>query len=446
MTKYLQTCAMIVLAAAVAMALSACDKKKKKTKTPKDEVDTSALQSPGEGEEAAGEEGLTATGEYDLGESGQEATFDEPAPELEDVGKKSKEKGDKITQEGVALLAAGNTSGAAAKFQEALDVDPKAHVAAYNLGVMAEMDGKFTQAKKYYKQAFTAQPDYGPAVAAYVMLEYKTSGSKSEALSFIEPKAKKHPDVAEIQAAYAKLLVDNGQIEKAMTAAKEALKKDERSVPAMVALAKAYHKNGQNEFAKYIAGQAKDIDPQNADVYVVLSYIALADKNKKLAVEHLKKAVELSPNLIEARNNLAVLLLDGANFEEAAVHLEKIVPLASYKAEIFLNLGEAYRGLKKWKEAIDAFAQADKLGAPKSMIYFNLALLYFSADTIAGLSKKDAYKKSQSYFIKYRDAVGAKTAAEEIDIDSYLKRLDKMIKIQEKLEAKKSGGGEGEGG
>jgi tetratricopeptide (TPR) repeat protein len=445
MTKHLQTCALIVLAAAAAMALSACDKKKKKTKTP-NEVDTSSLQAPGEGETKGEEEGLTATGEYDLGESDQKATFDEPAPELEDVGKKSKEKGDKITQEGVALLAAGNTSGAKAKFKEALDVDPKAHAAAYNLGVMAEMDGEFTQAKKYYKQAFTAQPDYGPAVAAYVMLEYKTSGSKSEALSFIEPKAKKYPDVAEIQAAYAKLLVDNGQIEKAMTAAKEALKKDERSVPAMVALAKAYHKNGQNEFAKYIAGQAKDIDPDNADVYVVLSYIALADNNKKLAVDHLKKAVELSPNLIEARNNLAVLLLDGANFEEAAAHLEKIVPLASYKAEIFLNLGEAYRGMKKWKEAIDAFAQAEKLGAPKSMIYFDLALLYFSADVIAGMSKKEAYQKSQSFFIKYRDAVGAKTASQEIDVDSYLKRLDKMIKIQEKLEAKKKGGGEGEGG
>jgi tetratricopeptide (TPR) repeat protein len=146
---------------------------------------------------------------------------------------------------------------------------------------------------------------------------------------------------------------------------------------------------------------------------------------------------------VEAQNNLAVLLLDGASFDEAAAHLEAIVPYASYKAEIFLNLGEAYRGMKKWKEAIDTFNQAEKLGAPKSLLYFNLALLYFSADTIPGLTKKQAYEKSRSYFIKFRDEVGAKAASEEIDIDSYLKRLDKMISIQEKLEAKKAASGEG---
>jgi hypothetical protein len=35
---------------------------------------------------------------------------------------------------------------------------------------------------------------------------------------------------------------------------------------------------------------------------------------------------------------------------------------------------------------------------------------------------------------------------EEIDVDTYLKRLDKMISIQEKLEAKKAASGGGGGG
>ncbi len=433
----------LLVASAALFVAAACDKDKKETKTP-DKVDTG-----GTGDETAGGEdefGLGATGSYSLGETDTSSTLDEPAPSLADVGSKAKETGQKYTDEGNALLAGGNLSGAAAKFKEALDADPKAHVAAYNLGVISEKAGKFAQAKTYYKQSFTAKPDYGPPVAAYVMLEYRTTGSRSSALKFIEPRAQKYKDAYEIQSAYAKLLVDDDQVTKAMDVAKDVLKKDEKNVEAMVALAKAYYKNGQNEFAKYIITQAEDIDASNPEIYVILANIALASDNKKLAAGHLKKAVELNPKLVEAQNNLAVLLLDGASFEEAAAHLEAIVPFASYKAEIFLNLGEAYRGMKKWKESIDTFKQAEKLGAPKSMIYFNLALLYFSADTIPGMSKKQAYEKSRSYFIKYRDEVGAKAASDEIDIDSYLKRLDKMISIQEKLEAKKaaSGGGGGD--
>lgn len=433
----------LLVAAAVLLGPAACDKDKKKTKTP-DKVDTTAggTETEGEGDEF----GLGATGTYSLGETDTDSTIDEPAPSLADVGSKAKETGKKYTDEGIALLAGGNMSGASAKFKDALDADPKAHVAAYNLGVISEKGGKFAQAKTYYKQSFTAKPDYGPAVAAYVMLEYRTTGSRSSALKFIEAKAQKYKDAYEIQSAYAKLLVDDNQVSKAMDVAKSVLKKDERNVQAMVALAKAYYKNDQTEFAKYIVTQAQDIDSSDPEIYVILANIALASDNKKLAMGHLKKAVELNPKLVEAQNNLAVLLLDGASFDEAAAHLEAIVPYASYKAEIFLNLGEAYRGMKKWKEAIDTFKQAEKLGAPKSMLYFNLALLYFSADSIPGLSKKQAYEKSRSYFIKFRDEVGAKAAMEEIDVDTYLKRLDKMISIQEKLEAKKAASGGGGGG
>jgi Flp pilus assembly protein TadD len=428
----------LMLTAGLALVLHACNKNKEETKTAADETKPPAEEKTG-AEEGAGD--ITS---YTMGETEQKATFDEPAPDLESVGSGAQKEGQKATDEGIALLTGGNTSGAAAKFQAALEADPKACVAAYNLGVISEREGKMTQAKKYYKQAFTAKPDYGPAVAAYVMLEYKTSGSLTAALNFIEPKAKKYPEAWAIQAAYAKLLVEDNQIDKAMGVAKEVLKKDERNVEAMIALASAYHCNGQDEFAKFIINQAKDIEESNPEIYVVLADIAMAAGNKKLASTHLQKAIELNPYLVEAQNNLAVMLLDGANFEEAAKHLVAIVPVASYKGEIFLNLGEAYRGLRKWDDAMDAFAKAEKLGAPKEMIYFNLALLYFAADSVKGLGKKEILLKSQSYFIKYRDEVGAKAASDEIDIDSYLKRLDNMIRIQEKLDAKKSAKTSGE--
>jgi len=232
------------------------------------------------------------------------------------------------------------------------------------------------------------------------------------------------------------------------------LKKAQKNAAAKAVLGRAYHKNGQDEFAKYILGQAIENDPNLGEPYFVLAEIALSAGEKKVAITNLKKAVELNPYLVEARNNLAVLFLDGASFEEAATHLEAAVKLAPKNGEVLLNLGEAYRGQKKWKEAVSAYEKAQDLGVPASMIYLDLALLYFSADVIEGMSRKEILLKAQAFFIKFRDAVGAKAASQEIDIDSYLKRIDKMIKIEDKkaakakepAETKDEGSGGAEGG
>ncbi len=416
------------LVAAAALLAAACDKNKEETTTP-DELDKPIL-SPADDEGEAGDESYGLEG--DLG-SGDTDDYEVPAAAAEEP-----ETLDQNTEAGIALLGSGDMSGAKKSFKDALDANPKAHVAAYNLGVIAEKDGDLKTAKKYYTKSFKAKPGYGPPIAAYALVEYKETGSHKTALKFIEPKAQKYPASYATQAAYAKLLVDDGRLSKAMDVAKAVLKKDERNLDAMIALARAYLGNGQYEFARFIVNQARDIDENDPEVYMVLAGIAMEEKKMKLARTHLKKAVELNPYFLEARNNLAVLLLDGANFEEAAGHLEALAAVSEFNAEVFLNLGEAYRGMRKWKEAIKTYGKAEKLGAPKSMIYFNLAILYFSAESIEGMTRKEILRKSQSYFLKYRDEVGAKAASEEIDLDMYLKRLDKMIKIQEKLEAKKA--------
>ena len=435
---------LVCLVAAAALLAVACGKNGEETTTP-DDLDKPIL-SPADDEGETGDESYGLEGD----ESGESYEYAEPAAAVEKPPEP--ETLDKSTEAGIALLGSGDMSGAKKSFKDALDDNPKAYIAAYNLGVMAEKDGDLKKAKKYYKKSYKAKPSYGPPVAAYALIEYKETGSHKTALKFIEPRAKKYPTSYAMQAAYAKLLVDDGKLSKAMDVAKNVLKKDERNLDAMIALARAYLDNGQHEFAKFIVNQARDIDDGDPEVYMVLAGIAKAEKKTKLARTHLKKAVELNPYFIEARNNLAVLLLDGANFKEAAGHLEALAAASEFNGEVFLNLGEAYRGMRKWKDAINAYKKADKLGAPKSMIYFNLAILYFSAETIGGMTRKEILRKSQSNFLKFRDEVGAKMASEDIDIDLYLKRLDKMIKIQEKIEAKKkakeakaaSGGGEEE--
>jgi len=269
----------------------------------------------------------------------------------------------------------------------------------------------------------------------------------------VQPFATKYPDAAPIQNAYGAILVENDQPGKATEVAKGVLKADEKNVKAMIVLGRAYHKSGQDETARYVLSEALKQDPSDGEIYYAFSLIDLDAKEKKLAVAHLKKAVELTPSLLDARNNLAVLYLDGGSFQEAADQLAAAAKLAPYKGEVFLNLGEAYRGLRQWKDAIGAYEKAEKLGVPGTLISFNLGLLYYSADAIEGMSRKDILKKAQSYFIKYRDAAGPKAAAQDtVNVDEILKLIDAMIKKQEAIEKKKAAAAaapaeeEGEGG
>ncbi|HEY3595350.1 MAG TPA: hypothetical protein VGL13_15795, partial [Polyangiaceae bacterium] len=104
---------------------------------------------------------------------------------------------------GAAAYAAGDVVGARAAFQEATQADPRAYQAQYSLGVVLERMGD-ARAADAYRQAFTIQKDYDPAISAYANY-LGTRGRLGEAESFLQSKRAELPNSAGVLAALAEI-------------------------------------------------------------------------------------------------------------------------------------------------------------------------------------------------------------------------------------------------
>ncbi|MDP9331586.1 MAG: tetratricopeptide repeat protein [Actinomycetota bacterium] len=67
-------------------------------------------------------------------------------------------------QQGLAAQRAGDLDGAAAAYEDVLDVRPNDKYALYNLGVIAQGDGVTQLAEGYYRSALDADPNFEPAL------------------------------------------------------------------------------------------------------------------------------------------------------------------------------------------------------------------------------------------------------------------------------------------
>src|SRR5690606_37519697 len=94
------------------------------------------------------------------------------------------------------------------------------------------------RAMQYYQQALRIQPDYERAIEGIARIHLRR-GNASEAVSFVQPLAEQWQRNLHIQAILGDVLVNANRPEEAIAAARRALRRDERFVPAMVVLVKA---------------------------------------------------------------------------------------------------------------------------------------------------------------------------------------------------------------
>src|SRR5262249_41955174 len=150
--------------------------------------------------------------------------------------------------------------------QQALDADSSAYKAVYNLGVLADRSGDENRAIQYYQQSLRIQPDYERAVAGIATI-YIRRGSTDQAIGFVRPLAGQWTRNLALQAVYGDVLVQANQPEQGIEAARGALRRDERFVPAMIVLVKANLRLGRTELAESILDQAIETSDGIAELH-----------------------------------------------------------------------------------------------------------------------------------------------------------------------------------
>lgn len=334
--------------------------------------------------------------------------------------------------QGVSAASSGDSAAATRAFQQALNTDGNAYKAAYNLGVMSDRAGNEGRALEYYRRALSIQADYERAAEGIVTIHVRR-GNVPDAVAFIEPLARQWERNLYLQALLAETLVHADRLDDAVAAARRALRRDERFVPAMVAIVKASLKRGRTELAQAVLTQALGVDDNNAELHYLKGRMLLEEDGRlREALTELRRAVTLRPDYAEARMALGIQLMAGGNYAEALTQFQSAARLAPTLVAVHLNLGDAYRANKQWQQAKSSFDRALKMRSNLPEAHFNMGLMYLTAGaSFPGLDQLAALQKARTEFTRYRDMMGPRLDREDPSV-GYLEDLTRQIEREQK--------------
>ena len=349
-------------------------------------------------------------------------------------------KAKKAFDKGVSAAAAGDSGKAESEFRSAIDRDPNAYAAIYNLGVLADRAGKEQDAINYYKRALGQLSDYEPAARGISTIQLRR-GQVQGAVGTVEPLANQYRANLEMQALYAEVLVEARRYDESWMAARRALKCDERFVPALIALAKASRAQGRDELADSILDQALQVDSQVAELHFLDGERLKTEPGRlRVAMAAYERAVQLRPGYAEARMALGIQLLAGGNYPGALSHFQAAERLVPTLPAVHVNLGDAYRANRQWTEAQQAYRRALELQSKLPEAHYGMGLLFLTAGAeFPGLDELTAYEKAVDELNRYRSEMGPRLARDD-QSEEYLRDLDRMIKrVRRRIEREQGG-------
>ncbi len=342
-------------------------------------------------------------------------------------------------RDGLAASRAGNDAAARQAFEATLSADPSAFKAAYALGVISDRAGNETRALEYYRQSLRLQADYERA-AEGVIAVYIRRAAVPDALAFIEPLARQWVRNLALQALYAEVLVAADRPDDAITAARAALRRDERFVPAMIALVKASLKRQppRTELAESVLDQALAIDENNAEAHFIKGRMQQTANRLGEALAEYRKAVDLRPDYVEARVALGLQFIASGNYDEAQQSFETAARLLPGSVEIALNLADAYRSSKQWTKAKATFDRALQMRERLPQAHFNLGLMYMAAgDQFPGLDKMTSLQRATQEINLYRDQMGPALPRTDTSTDLLADIAKQIEREQKRLDREK---------
>lgn len=323
-----------------------------------------------------------------------------------------------------------NPRAAMDKFVEAAGRTTYFYAAWFNAGVAAERAGDAGAAERHYREALKVRPDYGPALVNLSMLLEK-GGRASESDRVIDDALARHGDRSGPHVAAAMRAYRRGELKRAETEALEAIRIDERSVPAMHLMARVFFQQKRYDTAKFALKNALDLEPGNALLRLDLGHVMMKLEEEKDALVEYARAAQLRPDLAEAQESHGILLLKSGDPEAALAALEKNAQLRPGSARAQLHLGNALRANKKYKEAVAAYKKALEIDAELDEAHFNLACLYMD-NPIEGVDELDQLKLAQEEFKVFEERAGKIDAKVKGRLTEYVESVDKRVKRLER--------------
>jgi len=260
------------------------------------------------------------------------------------------------------------------RFEAVQQADPTFAEADYNLGVLAERQGKREQAFTHYRSALQKKPSLKPAAEGLARLT-RAQGDVASATAQWNDIARAFPDDAESRAQLAELYRLGSDHDRAQEMARQALIRDPKNLDAYKTLLRSNLDRKQFAMAELVGVRALKISTTDPDLYLAIGDVQLAKGAVDKAAAQYQKALEASPSFVPARLALARLALRDEDFAAAEKHLSRAVADGGGTAEVHLDLGVAYRGLGQPDKALAEYDAAEKLQPKLAAVYLNRGIV-----------------------------------------------------------------------
>jgi tetratricopeptide (TPR) repeat protein len=279
----------------------------------------------------------------------------------------------------------------AQKYQSAANADERLAEATYNLGVLAERQGKLKDAVGYYKEALSKKPSLKQAAENLAVIA-QNQGDEAGAVGIYQDILTRFPDDASSRARLAEIYRRKGECEKGVELAKESLFREPHTLQAYKVLMLCAYEQKQFSMAKLVALRASKIDDNDPEIFFTLGQINLLEKEPAKARVQFKKAVEARPDFLPAHLQLAKMAMDQEDYTSAEESIRRILGANGNNPEALVNLGVAYKGLGQYDKAMAAYDAAQKIKPDMPEIYLNRGFI---------LAVKAQPEKAIEYYKQY---------------------------------------------
>jgi len=287
------------------------------------------------------------------------------------------------------------------KFKAAMDADPNLAEADYNLGVIAERQGKKDEAKSWYRSALKKKPSLRQASENLAVMS-QNEGDIAGAVTLYQDVLKRYPDDAASRARLAEIYRQTGDHGRALEFSRAALMRDPQSTTALKVMMRSYLDRKQLALAKLVAVRAVKIDANDPELHHTVGLILQQEGDADGARLQFKRALEARADYLPSHIVLAQLALEAEDYPGAEEHLRKILQGGGKSAAAHLNLGVAYKGQGQYDKAMQEYDEAEKLDPKLAAIYLNRAIILHRA--------KDAPERAVELYKKYIGMAGGEVA------------------------------------
>lgn len=280
-------------------------------------------------------------------------------------------------------------------FEAALKEDQNFAEAHFNLGLIAESEGKQKDAEKSYRKALAVNNKLGHAAQNLAALLVE-QGKGDEAQKMLEDFIKAEPAHPRPRVALAQILQGKKKYEDALEQLRAALQRDPRNLEAFETMSAVYADMGNAPMARLVGARGLKVDERDAAIHYTRGRLLLGENKIIEAVIELKRAVEANPDLRAARIDLADVALTYRDFGNAKMHYAKLLERTPNDVAVLVNLGIANKGLGATDEAKAAYEKALSIDKNNSAATLNLGILYHKNlnDFAGALKMYQAYQQN----------------------------------------------------